>query len=108
MVWGLPGRCGGYGKLYAPDREPGQILQAGCWSHAGRPFFIFADLEDAARRKAAGKKPVVVSPVAVQVVRQIDALSDIRREINGQRPEIRRTVRQELSKPIVKALHAHL
>lgn len=98
----------GYGKLYAPDRKPGQILQAGCWSHARRPFFIFADLEEAARRKAAGKKPVVVSPVALEVVRRIDALFDIEREINGQPPEARRAVRQALSKPIAEALHAYL
>ena len=98
----------GYGKLYAADRKPGQILQASCWSHARRPFFIFADLEEAARRKAAGKKPVVVSPVALEVVRRIDALFEIEREINGQPPETRRAVRQELSKPIVEALHDYL
>ena len=68
----------GYGKLYAPDRKPGQILQAGCWSHARRPFFIFADLEEVARRKVAGKKPVAVSPIALEVVRRIDALFEIR------------------------------
>ena len=98
----------GYGKLYAPDRKPGQILQAGCWSHARRPFFIFADLEDAARRKATGKKPVVVSPIALEVVRRIDALFDIERDINGQSPDKRRAVRQQLSKPIALALHAYL
>lgn len=98
----------GYGKLYAPGRKPGPILQAACWAHARRPFFIFADLEEAARRKAAGTKPVVVSPVALEVVRQIDALFEIEREINGQSPETRRAVRQELSKPIVEALHTYL
>ncbi|MDP1874812.1 IS66 family transposase [Phenylobacterium sp.] len=98
----------GYDKLYAPDRTPGQILQAACWAHARRPFFIFADLQEAARRKAAGKKPVVVSPVALEVVRRIDALFDIERDINGQPPETRHAVRQELSKPIALALHAYL
>jgi transposase len=98
----------GYDKLYAPDRKPGQVLQAACWAHARRPFFIFADLEEAARRKASAKKPVVVSPVALEVVRRIDALFDIEREINGQPAEARRAVRQELSKPIVEALHVYL
>jgi hypothetical protein len=42
------------------------------------------------------------------VVRRIDALFEIEREINGQLPERRRAVRQELSKPIVEALHAYL
>jgi transposase len=90
----------GYGKLYAPDRKPGQIRQAGCWSHARRPFFIFADLQEAARN-AAGNKPVVVSPIALEVVRRIDSLFDIEREINGQFPEKRHAIRREQSKPIV-------
>jgi len=98
----------GYGKLYAPDRKPGPIQEAGCWSHARRPFFIYADLEAAARRKAEGKKPVVISPIALEVVRQIDALFAIERDVNGQSPDKRRAVRQALSKPIVEALHAYL
>ena len=98
----------GYGKLYAPDRKPGQIQQAGCWSHARRPFFINADLQETARRKAKGKKPVVVSPMALEVVRQIDALFEIEREINGESPENRRTLRQERSLPLVEALRVYL
>ncbi len=98
----------GYAKLYAPDRKPGQILQAGCWSHARRPFFIFADLEEAARRKAASKKPIAMSPIAIEVVRRIDALFEIERAINGQSPDQRKAVRQELAKPLVEELHAYL
>jgi transposase len=98
----------GYDKLYLPDRSPGPILQAACWVHARRPFFVFADVEEVARRKAASKKPIVVSPVAVEVVRRIDALFEIERQINGQSPEQRKAVRQELSKPLVEDLHAYL
>jgi len=98
----------GYGKLYAQGRKPGPILEAACWSHARRPFFVFADVEEAARRKAVHKKPVAVSPVALEVVRRIDALFDIERQINGQSPDQRREVRQSLSRPIVDALHAYL
>jgi transposase len=98
----------GYGKLYAPDRKPGPIQQAGCWSHARRPFFIHADLQEAARRKAKSNKPVVVSPIALEVVRQIDTLFDIERAINGQSPEKRRAIRQDQSKPIVDALRVYL
>jgi hypothetical protein len=97
-----------YGKLHTPDRKPGQIRQAGCWSHARRPFFINADLQEAARRKSKSKNPVVVSPIALEVVRRIDALFDIEREINGQSPEKRRALRQDLSKPIVEALRIYL
>jgi len=98
----------GYGKLYAPDRKPGAIQQAGCWSHARRPFFIHADLQEAARRRAKSNKPVVVSPIALEVVRQIDSLFDIEWEINGQSPEKRRALRQDLSKPIVETLRVYL
>ena len=98
----------GYGRLYARDRKPGPILEAACWSHARRPFFIFADLEEAARRKAQGKTPVAVSPIALEVVRRIDQLFEIERRITGQSAEQRRTVRQSLSRPLVQALHAYL
>ena len=46
---------GGYNKLYEPDRKPGPILEAACWVHARRPFFIMADLAENARRKARGE-----------------------------------------------------
>ena len=51
---------------------------------------------------------MVVSPIALEVVRQIDTLFDIEREINGQSPEKRRALRQDLSKPIVAALRVYL
>jgi transposase len=99
---------GGYDKLYAPGRKPGLIRQAGCWSHGRRKFFVYADVEAAAHRKVSGKKHVVVSPIAVEVVRQIDALFAIERDINGQSPEKRKAVRQDLSKPLIEALHDYL
>src|SRR4051794_24209518 len=36
----------GYNKLYEPDRNPGPILEAACWVHARRPFFIMADVAE--------------------------------------------------------------
>ena len=98
----------GYGKLYLPGRKPGPILEAACWSHARRPFFIQADLEQIARRKAAGRTTTVPSPVALEVVRQIDALFEIERDINGKTPQQRLAVRQELSAPLVARLHVYL
>jgi transposase len=95
---------GGYGKLYAPGRNVGQILEAACWVHARRPFFVMADLAENARRKAQGKKPAVISPLALEAVRRIDALFEIERGINGETPERRRAVRQELSAPLVADL----
>ena len=73
----------GYGKLYEPGRTPGPIVEAACWVHARRPFFAMADIEENARRQAAGKKEIPLSPIAIEVVRRIDALFAIERSING-------------------------
>ena len=98
----------GYNKLYEPDRQPGPILEAGCWSHARRPFFVMADLAENARRKAQGKTTAVISPLALDAVRRINALFDIERTINGESAERRRAVRQELSAPLVADLESWL
>ncbi len=99
---------GGYGKLYEPQRQPGPIREAPCWVHGRRPFFAMADLEENARRKAAGKKEIVLSPIAMEVVRRIDALFEIERSINGQDADQRRAVRQALSAPLVAELEAYM
>src|ERR1039458_320620 len=96
----------GYNKLYEPDHKPGPILEAACWAHARRPFFAMADLAENARRKAQGKTPGVISPLAMEAVQRIDALFEIERSINGQSAEQRRSVRQELSAPLVADLES--
>ena len=73
----------GYNKLYAADRMPGAILGAACWAHARRPFFALADIEASARRKAEGKIPAPISPLAVEAVGRMDALFQVERSING-------------------------
>jgi len=96
----------GYNKLYEPDRKPGPILEAACWAHARRPFFAMADLAENARRKAQGQTPGVISPLAMEAVRRIDALFEIELSINGQSAEQRRVLRQELSAPLVADLES--
>ena len=98
----------GYTKLYEPGRSPGLIQEAACWVHARRPFFAMADLEENARRKAAGKKEIVISPIAIEIVRRIDALFEIERSINGQSADIRRTVRQARSAGLVAELQSYM
>ena len=98
----------GYRPLYLPNRTPGPILEAGCWVHARRPFFAMADLEENARRRAAGKKVIALSPIAIEVVRRIDALFEIERPINGKSADQRRDVRQQLSKPLVEELRLYI
>ena len=76
-----------------------------CWAHARRQFFELADIAANARR---GKNAAAISPIALEVVRRIDALFDIEREINGRGAEERLRVRQERSAPLVAALEAWL
>jgi transposase len=96
----------GYNRLYAPDRMPSPILEAGCWSHARRPFFALADIEASARRKAEGKGPAPISPLALEIVQLMDRLFEIERGINGNTADERRAVRQALSRPLVDELEA--
>ena len=98
----------GYNQLYLPGRKPGPIHEAACWSHARRPFFAMADIEENARRKAAGKKEIALSPIAIEVVRRIDALFEIERSINGKSAQERVAVRQTLSRPVVEDLHLYM
>src|ERR1700722_17287211 len=67
-----------------------------------------ADIEENARRKAAGKKEIALSPIAIEVVRRIDALFAIERAINGKSAEERLAVRGAESRPLVEALHPYL
>jgi len=97
---------GGYTQLYEAGRTPGPILEAACWAHARRPFFALADIEASARRKAEGKMPAPISPLALEAVRRIDALFEIERAINGRSADERRAVRQDLSRPLIADLEA--
>jgi transposase len=99
---------GGYNKLYGLDRKPGPLLEAACWVHARRPFFVMADVAENARRTAQGRTSGVISPLALEAVRRIDALFEIERSINGHSAERRRAVRQELSAPLVAELERWL
>ena len=98
----------GYNRLYDPIRMPGPILEAACWAHARRPFFALADIEASARRRASGKTPAPVSPLALDIVQRIDRLFEIERGINGQSTDERRAARQEVSRPLVDDLEALL
>ena len=82
----------GFNDLYHPERKPGPIAEAACWSHARRKFFVLAD--------------VAKAPLAVEAVRRIDAIFEIERDINGAPPERRLAVREERVAPLVSNLEA--
>jgi transposase len=92
---------GGYNKLYLPNRQPGPITEALCWSHSRRKFFELADIASNPRR---GQNAPVISPVAVEAVKRIDAVFDIEREINGLPAEERLALRRDRSLPLVRSL----
>jgi transposase len=94
---------GGYNALYDAGRSPGPIRQALCWSHGRRKLFELADIAEAARRRARGKT-AIISPIALETVKRIDALFDIERDINGRSAAERLAIRQQLSAPRVAEL----
>jgi transposase len=101
----LAGYCGilqadayaGFNRLYAPDRKPGPITEAGCWAHARRKLFELADIAAKARKQ----KPTTVSPIAFEAVRKMDAIFMLERSINGSSPAERVSVRRRDIAPLV-------
>lgn len=94
---------GGYNGLVDPQRQPAPVTRALCWAHARRYFFKLADA--AGQLKQRRKTKTVVAPLAVEAVRQIDAIFAIERAIVGQSPDERLTVRQQQVTPLVAAFH---
>ena len=99
---------GGYNDLYREGRDPGPVLEAGCFAHARRKFFELADVLSSARKKSRGQRAAMIYPIALEAVQRLDALFDVERAINGKSPAERLAVRQELSVPLMAELHAWL
>ena len=99
---------GGYGELYRDGRQPGPILEAGCFAHARRKFFELADVVRAAKRKSRGEQAGLIYPIALEAVQKLDALFDIERAANGKSAAERLAMRQELSAPLIAELHTWL
>ena len=95
-------------RFISAERKPAPIREAACWAHARRKFYVLADIEENARRKAAGKKEIPLSPIAVEVLRRMDALFAIERAINGKRPQERAAVRKISSRPLVDDLQLYM
>ena len=98
----------GYNPLSDNARPNGPVSHAFCWAHARRAFYKLADVETAARKRSHGKTDIVLSPVAIEAVRRIDAIFDIERAINGKSSDERLAVRQEKVAPLVASLEAWL
>jgi transposase len=79
----------GFNRLYEAGRQGGPIVEAACWAHARRKFFVLADVTARAR----GRLPVL-APLALEAVKRIDATFDIERGINGLSAEQRLSARR--------------
>lgn len=96
----------GYNALFRADRIPAPLMRALCWSHARRYFFELADIDTQLKKRR--KKAPVISPIAVEAVRRIDAIFDIERAINGRSADERLAARQQHSATLVADLEAWL
>src|SRR6267154_3001544 len=81
----------GFNTLYAPDRKPGLITEAGCWAHARRKLFELADIAAKGRKG----KPTTISPIAFEAVQKFDAIFALERSINGCSSEERVVARRK-------------
>ena len=89
----------GFNALYKDDRVLGPITEAACWAHARRKFFVLADIAT----KVRSKKPVIVSPIALEAVRRFDVIFEWERSINGLPPAQRLALRAKEIAPFVEA-----
>jgi transposase len=87
----------GYNRLDLPDRKPGPIVEALCWSYARRKFFELAECP-------AGQQCDADLADRFGAVKRIDALFDIEREINGLTAEERLRARRKESAALVAGL----
>jgi transposase len=76
----------GFTKIY----DSGLVFEAACWAHARRKFVELDELHK--------------SPVAAEMIARVGALYGIEEEIRGRRPDERRAVRQERSRPLLDAM----
>jgi transposase len=83
----------GYRSLADPGRG-GQVTLAFCWAHLRRRFYEMAKGGTA--------------PIANEALARIAALYRIETEIRGQGPDLRRTVRQARTQPLVAELRTWL
>ncbi len=83
----------GYNSLF----EDGSILEAGCWAHARRKYFEI--------HKQQELLPGTLAHQALQRIARIYALES---EVRGQSAELRRSQRQQRTRPVLQEMHEWL
>lgn len=79
---------------YRALADKGEVKLTFCWAHVRRKFYELA---------AAGR-----APIALEALERIAALYRIETEIRARSAEVRRLVRQDLTRPLLDALEAFL
>jgi transposase len=95
----------GYNALFRSGRSPAPLTRALCWAHARRKFFELADVAAQLKRR---KGAPVISPIAAEAVRRIDAIFDAERVVNGRSAIERLAMRQKIAGPLVAELEQWL
>jgi len=95
----------GYNALFRADRLPVPLIRALCWAHARRKFFELADIASQLKRR---KGAAVISPIAAEAVRRIDAIFEADRAVNGTAVAQRLATRQEVAASLVADLEQWL
>ena len=95
----------GYNALFRADRLPAALTRALCWAHARRKFYELADVASQLKRR---KGAPVISPIAAEAVRRIDAVFDAERAVTGRSAEERLAVRREIAAPLAAGLEQWL
>jgi len=93
----------GYNQLYDGNRKPGPVIEAACWSHSRRKFFVLADIDKATSARSK-KKAAGFSPLAFEALRRIDTIFELERPLIGLPEDERLKLRQQYVKPQVEAL----
>lgn len=84
----------GYDALSDPKKTNDPWAMAYCWTHWRRRFVEYSR--------------TTPSPICLEMTNRIAQLYRIEAEIRGKAPDVRRAVRQQLSKPILDALRLWL
>jgi len=94
-----------YNALFRVDRSRSPLIRALCWAHGRRKFFELADVAAQLKRR---KGAAVISPIAAEADRHIDAIFDVERAVSGRSAAERLAMRQEITAPLVADLEQWL
>jgi transposase len=98
-------RFAGFNEMFKKGWTDKPMTRANCWAHARRKAFELADIQTILKRKNREAR-LVISPLAQEMVRRMDLIFDIEREINGSTADVRLAVRMEHVAPLVKELES--